>query len=44
MGQVVYAAGLEPATNLVAGRLKERERDALTILKPGEGLILPGNR
>jgi hypothetical protein len=36
MGQGVYAVGLEPATNLVSGRSKERERDALTILKPGE--------
>lgn len=36
MGQGVYAAGLEPSTNWVSGRSKERERGALTILQPGE--------
>ena len=35
-GQGGYAAGLEPSPNWVSGRLKKRERGALTILQPGE--------
>jgi hypothetical protein len=36
MGEGVYAVGIEPATNWVTGRAKERERGALQILQPGE--------
>jgi hypothetical protein len=36
MGESVYAVGMEPATNWVFGRAKERERGALRILQPGE--------
>lgn len=36
MGQGVYSVGLEPATNWVDGRSKERTRGALTVLQPAE--------
>jgi hypothetical protein len=36
MGESVYAVGMEPATNWVSGRAKERKRGALRILQPGE--------
>ena len=36
MGESVYAVGMEPASNWVSGRAKERERGALQILQPGE--------
>ena len=36
MGEGVYAVGMEPATNWVTGRAKERERGALQLLQPGE--------
>lgn len=36
MGQGVYAVGLEPSTNWVSGRSKERDRGTLTILQPAE--------
>ncbi len=36
MGQGAYACGLEPATNWVDGRAKERAEGRLTLLEPGE--------
>ena len=36
MGQGVYSVGLEPATNWVDGRSRERLSGALTVLQPGE--------
>ncbi len=36
MGQGTYACGLEPATNLVEGRAKERAEGRLTMLQAGE--------
>ena len=36
MAESVYTVGMEPATNWVTGRAKERERGALQILQPGE--------
>ncbi len=36
MGQGTYACGLEPATNAVEGRAKERAEGRLTFLAPGE--------
>ena len=35
-GQGVYVVGVEPATNLVEGRHKERAEGRLRMLKPGE--------
>jgi hypothetical protein len=36
MGQGVYSVGLEPATNSIEGRLKDREAGRLAFLDPGE--------
>ena len=36
MGQGVYSVALEPSTNSLAGRIKEREAGRLKFLKPGE--------
>ncbi len=36
MGQGTYVCGLEPATNLVEGRAKERAEGRLSFLEPGE--------
>ncbi len=38
MGPGTYACGLEPATNWVEGRAKERAQGHLTFLEPGDSL------
>jgi hypothetical protein len=36
MGKGAYVVGVEPGTNLVTGRAKERAEGRLRMLKPGE--------
>ena len=36
MGKGTYVVGVEPGTNLVQGRAKERAEGRLRMLKPGE--------